>query len=228
MEKRLVVTRADEDVAGYTEITHPVLKKYAKKCKADFQILSDCQGLHKHYRILQLYDWFADYDRIMIIDSDVLIRKSCPVLFDVVKKENIASVFEDRGTRQEDRMERIRKANEKYGDKGWDYGYINTGVALFPKECKDIFKFDRENDQLYTTYGYDDVFLGWRIYSNGYSFQELDTRYNFMSMWREPPFNQSIADAQIIHFAGKGHWPLIRKDLQIKRLYNLMKHYGEI
>jgi hypothetical protein len=51
MEKRLVITRADGDVADYTKITHPVIKKYANKCSAKFEILEDCQGIHKHYRI---------------------------------------------------------------------------------------------------------------------------------------------------------------------------------
>lgn len=228
MEKRLIVTRADEDVANYTKITHPVIKKYAKKCKADFDILSDCKGLHKHYRILQLYDLFEDYDRIMVIDSDVLIKKSCPNLFDEVGKAYVASVFEDVGTRKADRHGRIQKANAKYGDRGWSVGYINTGVALFSKEHRDLFQVEPTWDELYMDLGFDDVFLGWRIHANGYPFYKLDPKYNFMSMWCEDPFNMSLSDAQIIHFAGMGHWPIVRKDLQIERLYNLMKHYGEI
>lgn len=226
--KNLVLTRADEDVSGYTKITHPIIIKYASKCNADFKILSDCKGLHKHYRILQLHDLFNAYDRIMVLDSDVLIKKSCPDLFKLVPENNIGILYEDVGTREKDRRERIRKAKEFYGDCDWEAGYINSGVAVFSKIHQDLFKFQEEKTKLWMGLGYDDVHLGWLIASKKYEIFHLFPYYNFMSMFTEEPFNLKIENAEIIHFAGMGHWPNVPKDKQIDQLYNIMSKYGEI
>ena len=37
--KLLVTTRADDSIDIMSEKTHPVIKKYAEKCGADFSIL---------------------------------------------------------------------------------------------------------------------------------------------------------------------------------------------
>ena len=227
MEKRLVITRADEEVAAYTKITHPIIKKYADRCGAKFEILEDCQGIHKHYRIMQLYDKFEGYDRILMLDSDILIRKDCPNIFDEVPDNYIALLLEDKGSRQEDRRERIANANEMYGDKGWTEGYINTGFALFPKVSRDIFKIE-EKDILYLDFGYDDVFLGWRIYDQGINVAELAPSYNFMSMFTEDWSGLDKSDAYIIHYAGMGHHPNIPKPRQIMNDYLVMERHGMI
>lgn len=228
MEKRLVITRADEDVAEYTKITHPVIRKYAIRCNAKFEILKDCQGIHMHYRILQLYDKFEEYDRILIVDSDILIRKTCPNLFDAVPIEKIGLITEDRGSRQEDRRNRIAKANEFYGDIGWEEGYINTGVAIFSKEHRDIFKYIPDKDKLWMDYGYDDVFLGWRINKMKYELLVFHPYLNFMSMFTEPWAGLKKSNAQIIHYAGMGHHPNVPKPRQIENDYLVMKKYGAI
>lgn len=227
MEKRLVITRADKDVAEYTRITHPVIKGYANRCGAKFEILEDCQGIHKHYRIMQLYDKFEEYDRILILDSDILIRNDTPNIFEYVDNNKIAVVFEDKGSRKEDRRNRIVKANEMYGDEGWEEGYINTGFALFPKCSKPIFRMD-EDTKLYMDYGYDDVFLGWRINDLGIKIAELPLTWNFMSMWAEPWCGKSKSEAYVIHYAGMGHHPNIPKPQQIENDYLTMKKYGLI
>ena len=60
--KLAIVTRADGNIKNMTDITLPVMREYAKKCGADFKILS-----HKpqattwdkkdHYRILKCQDF---------------------------------------------------------------------------------------------------------------------------------------------------------------------------
>ena len=227
MEKRLVITRADKDVADYTKITHPIIKKYADRCGAKFEILEDCQGLHKHYRIMQLYDKFEEYDRILVLDSDILIRNDCPNVFDETLTDSITLLLEDKGSREEDRRDRIQKANAIYGDKGWTEGYINTGFALFPKVSQPIFKMD-EDTELYMDFGYDDVFLGWRIYEAGIRIIGLPPSYNFMSMFTEDWSGLQKSEAFVIHYAGMGHHPNIPKPQQIMNDYLVMERHGMI
>ena len=38
--KRLIITRADDNIKAMTDITLPIMREYAEKCIADFKILS--------------------------------------------------------------------------------------------------------------------------------------------------------------------------------------------
>ena len=206
--KLLVITRADSAVGAITEITHPFLVDYAERCGADFLILeeeSECKVGHgkHHFKIMKLGNLLDEYDRILCLDSDIVIRSDCPDLFDVVPYESIGTVYEDKGTRQEDRHNRINLSQEQFGDIGWKEGYINTGVFLVSKPHKDIFS--KINGEFYTGSGFDDVHLGYNINKNNHPVFELPFIYNHMTMFSEGwNDNANRFDSFIIHYAGGG------------------------
>ena len=132
--KLLMVTRADEGVMAYTKYTHPILRMFAERWGAEFRILDTSLGANGIWRILELYNMFEDYDRIFHIDSDVIINKNCPNIFDIVPYDTIGLVFEDKGSRLEDRRLRIIKIRQRLrGDRHWISGYFNMGVFLASK-----------------------------------------------------------------------------------------------
>ena len=225
--KYLLATRSDEGVADYIGITHPILQRYAESIGADFMILKNIEGWHRHYRIFQLYDLFDRYDRIVVMDSDILIVKGCPNLFDLVEYDKIGTIFEDVGTRSQDRRNRIRKIQDKRGDIGWTAGYINTGVCVFSKVHKDLFKVDDPKD-LWLDLGYDDVELGYRINQMRLEIQELSPNFNFMSLFTNLSPNMTKSCANIIHYAGNGFNQWFSKSEQIKHDYLLMKKYNMV
>jgi len=196
-----ITIKADENVDEMYFLTLPYIMKYADKIGAEVVRLKDNKGLHYHYKILQLYDLFEKYDRIIVFDCDIVIRKDCPNLFDIVPYKYIGTVLEDKGSRLQDRRERIRKVQEKWGDIGWKEGYINTGVAVFSKCHRDIFK----KRELWLDNGYDDVYLGYWINKLGYKIFELPYTLNHMRMFSET-WNGSPSkfDSWIIHEAGGG------------------------
>tara|TARA_Y100001963_G_scaffold160065_1_gene267535 strand:- start:3287 stop:3985 length:699 start_codon:yes stop_codon:yes gene_type:complete len=206
--KLLITTRADDGIKSMTDYTHPLIKKYADKVGADFLVmshLSDCghnQGKW-HYRILKHYDLFEDYDRILHLDSDMVITDDCPNLFEEVPYDSIASVYEDKGTRTDDRRQRIRNVQNLFGDVNWSTGYINTGVFLASKVHKDIFQ--KINDKYYESNGYDDVHLGYQIHKHNFDVYELSYKWNHMTMFSESWNNfANRFDSFIIHYAGVG------------------------
>ncbi len=194
-----IATRADDTIKEMTDITHPIMRKYAEKIGADFIILNDNKGLHHHYRILQLYELFDKYDRIISMDSDVLLAPDCPNLFEIVPEDKIGTVYEDIFSRQMDRRIRIAKAQEKFGDIHWVGGYVNSGCMVFSKIHKDLFAPGRE---LYMDLGYDDVYLGYWIVKLGYKVYNFDLRFNYMHHFDEGGTNRLYA--YVIHYAGQG------------------------
>jgi len=227
--KLLMVTRADDKVKEIAELTHPVLKRYAEKWDADFLVLSedyDSKGWGiVHYRLMRLYDLLEKYDRILNIDSDVVINKTCPNLFDIVPYDKIGVIYEDVGTRELDRKNRIRLIQLKWGNIGWIENYINSGVCLVSKPHREIFK--RYNGKLWEKHGYTDVFFGYQIHRLNLEIFELDWHYNHMSIFSEAWNGRaSRFDSHIIHYAGHAAFPdkgkrtktiLIRDDM--KRIY---------
>ena len=206
--KLLITTRADEHISEMTNITHPIMKKYAEWVGADFMMLdhkSECEHEEGkwHYRILKHYDLFNEYDRILSLDSDVVITPRCPDIFKTVDFENIGTVYEDKGSRQSARRNTISEVQDYFGNINWHEGYINTGVFLTSNIHKDIFK--KINNEFWEGWGFDDIHLGYNIHKNNFKVQELDFKWNHMTMfsetWNELP---DRFFSYMIHYAGYG------------------------
>lgn len=228
--KLLVTTRADEGIRDMTDLTHPIIKRFAKRWGADFSVLdhvSDCAvGNGKyHYRIMKLHDLLTEYDRVLVIDSDVVINKNCPNLFDVVPYGKIGTIFEDKGSRKRNRRNRIKHIQDKWGSLDWKEGYINTGVFVVSKRHQVIF--NKINGEYWTHKGFDDVHLGYQIHKLSLEIFELGYKFNHMAMFSEVWNGSPLRfDSYIIHYAGRGKFSdkgnrtridLIRDD--IERIY---------
>jgi len=218
--KLLVTTRADEGIKSMTDYTHPVIKYYADKVGADFQVMGHESGCtHNqgrwHYRIFKHKELHKEYDRILHIDSDTVITPNCPNIFEVVPYDCIGTVYEDKGSRAVNRHERIKKAKTQFGNIDWTHGYIDTGVFLTSKIHRDIFQTIDNN--YYEDNGFDDVHLGYLINKYKFKVHELDYRWNHMTMFSEP-WNGSPSrfDSHIIHYAGAGTFNKPNKLEQIK------------
>lgn len=221
--KRLIVTRADEGIQKMIELTHPLLKKYANKCGADFMVLHHKTELHNHWRILKCKELLNEFDRILILDIDILITKSCPIIFDVVPYDKIGTIFEDKGSRLEPRRNVIRDIQRVYGDVGWKEGYMNSGVCVISKVHKKIF--EPINEQYWHGWGLDDAHFRYNSIKYGYEIYELPFQFNHMSMFSEPwNNNASRFDSYIVHYAGYGAFP---DKGSLSRLELMKKDYNE-
>lgn len=220
--KRLVVTRADDGIQEMTNMTFPVMKKFCKQWDVDFMVLDHkppvmSDDRRPHFRITKVADLLNDYDRVLNLDCDLLINKTCPNIFDVVPEDCIGTIYEDVGSRTGNRRARISNAQRVFGDVGWTEGYINTGVFLVSKIHGEIFA--PINGRYYTQDGSDDVHLGYQIKRLGFKVHELPYTFNHMTMFSETGADRF--DSYIIHYAGHGIFDdvrnrneQIRKDLE--------------
>jgi lipopolysaccharide biosynthesis glycosyltransferase len=206
--KLLITTRADNRIPDWVALTHPLLKEYAAKVGADFQVIdyvTDCDvgDGRWHYRIMKHYELHEEYDRILHIDTDTLIMPNCPNLFEVVDPDEIGTCCEDKGPRQHARLQSIYLAQQKFGAIGWNREYINTGVFVTSKEHREIYT--KINGEYWTDWGSDDVHIGYLIKKNGFEINDLGYKFNHMTMfsqdWNGGP---SRFDSHIIHYAGVG------------------------
>jgi hypothetical protein len=206
-----MVTRCDSNALDLAEQTHPILKDYANQWGCDFIILDKKEDWMTdyelaHYRIFDVRNLLEKYERVLVIDSDIVIMPGTPNPFNAVPKEYIGSIYEDVGSRQVARREVIKLIQEVHGDVGWETGYINTGFFIVSQEHSNIFQ--KIGGNLWTGFGYDDALLGYNIHKFGHTVCELPYQWNHMSMFSEP-WNKSASrfDSYIIHYAGAATFP---------------------
>jgi hypothetical protein len=208
VKKNIVITRADRNVVSYAKITLPLIKQYAQKCDADFMVLSHEPPIwtedHKpHYRILEVANLLDQYERVLHLDSDVLINKNCPNLFDVVAPDMVGIIYEDKGSREADRRYKIQQLQNQWGDIGWREGYTNAGTFVVSREHKNIFA--PHEGQYYLGWGSADLHMAYNINKYQFKVHELEYKWNHMTMFSHSWNN--FADrfqSHIIHYAGKG------------------------
>ena len=199
----LVVTRADDNIKGMTNLTLPFMKAYAEKIGADFRVLSDAPKLltadgMPHYRILQAKEYFKDYERILSIDADAIVMPNCPDIFDVVPAEKIGTIFEDIGIRRPSRRRMMQACQLVWGDVGWYSGYVNTGCFVFSKMHQQVL--DPVKHEYWLQFGSDDVHIGYNIAKHKFEVDQLDHKFNHMSLFGI----DNRFGSHIIHYAGTG------------------------
>ena len=222
-----IFTRADNSISPMTSITHPFLKDYADKCNADFRLIEGAPPVitddgHPHWKIANLYNHYDEYDRILCIDSDILILPTCPNLFDEVPEECIGSSFEDVGSRIGPRRQSIKNIQKQFGDINWKQGYINTGVIVTSKMHRDVFT--SINGKWYTSFGSDDVHIGYKAFKSGFKIHQLSYKFNHMTMFSEPwNKNANRFDSYIIHYAGRGQF-----NIKLDRISNIKEDVKKV
>ena len=142
-KKNLVLTiTIGDDYKKISKITHPTIKKYAKKIKADFLCI-DSVKISKttpHWEKFQIFDLLNHYERIIYLDTDLIVRSDCPNLFEIVPDYALGMFNEARFTdRSKEMMIDICKSYDKKIP-GWNGKYYNSGVIVLSKQHKELFK----------------------------------------------------------------------------------------
>ena len=208
MNKLAIVTRCDDNLKAMSDITMPIIEKYAKKCNADLHILSHIPTVNTwdnkpHYRILECIDLLDKYDRILALDCDMIINKDCPNIFNIVPEDMIGSIYEDKGSRKSDRMERIKDIQNAFGNVGWVENYTNAGTFIFSKQHKNILM--PVEAEYWNERGSVDVHLSYNIHKYNFKVFELSYKWNHMTMFSESwNGNANRFNSHIIHYAGGG------------------------
>ncbi len=168
----------------------------------------------------QIYHFFNQYDRIIRLDSDILITPNCPNLFEVVPENMIGAVFEDVGSRKNHRKSQIQLVKNELGSVDWDENYFNSGMIVVSKMHKDLFLLTSDDLKQISNSNLGDMkeqtFLNWRIHKHGINLFPLDYHYNHMSMFSETWNNSADPlKSYLIHYAGpqKGKFERIKNDL---------------
>lgn len=118
------------------EITHPLMKAYAQKIGAEFIVIDKAEGM-PHYAKFQINKLLKNYDRLIYIDTDILIRNDSPDIFQLVPEDSIG-LFDEGRYLDRTSFYGFMQQNS-YDPNYWDKKYYNTGVMVVSKCHANIF-----------------------------------------------------------------------------------------
>lgn len=205
--KLLVYTAHSGFVYGrYAEVTNPLMRRYAERVGADF-LTKSCDRkspypLFDKYRVGTLLD---EYDRVLWLDTDVLVRPDAPDLFALVPEGRFAALNEgawcdDRELAVRDGL--VREAAEAFGEPaaGFDIRrwYFNAGVFLADRSHRGLFRRPADHP-LMTKVTSEQTLLNIRLAAGGYRTYSLPLCFNAMPWrWSAAP----LEDSYFVHYAG--------------------------
>jgi hypothetical protein len=196
------------------KVTHPTIKAYAKKIGADFLCISEkkISTTSIHWEKFQVFDLLNTYDRILFLDTDLIIREDCPDLFGFVPEDKLGAFDEAPFTDRS--KELIIDTCKAYGVTlpGWNGKYYNTGVMVISKRHKHLFK--KPELEYYSFY--EQTYLNMRIAEQKIEMFDLEYRFNRMTCM-DAYTGEDRHASFIIHYAGCPLEPSLLVDTVIKK-----------
>jgi len=202
--KNLILTIANGDL--YTEmskLTHPSIRAYADKIGAEFMVITEkkISATSIHWEKFQIFDLLNEYERILFIDTDIIIRGDTPNLFEIVPETKLGMFNEAPFTeRSKELLIDTCKAYSKTLT-GWDGRYFNTGVLLVSRCHKYLFKKPQLEYCSFYEQTYLNMVIAEQINKKALDIHELEYRYNRMSCM-DVVTGEDRHASYLIHYAG--------------------------
>lgn len=152
------------------------------------------------------------YERLMYVDSDIIIRETLPDVFAEVPATHLGCVFEDQGPFAWKRDEERRRALRKLGPcPQWTSGYFNSGVLVCSRIHQPLFS-TRWRDIVGGRWA-DQTTLNYQARARGFPIHPLPNTYNFLTEHDPQWFDDDVRQrAHVIHYAGDAAKPYLAKD----------------
>lgn len=191
----------------------PSIEQYCKKYNIALTVIDKAfYNLPKrdNYNYLtfekfQVYNLFNDFDWVLRLDADIIIKPDCPDIFKNKNPNLVYAVREDIGERQKNRLGQIKAIKKDFGAIPWKNNYINSGVVLSHHKTKKIYKLTNDDlEKIHSrSLGYfkEQNLLNWKINNLNYQVIDLGYKYNYLKAYQDEGYSKN--NAYIIHYAGK-------------------------
>lgn len=189
-------------------LTHPSIKAYAEKIGAEFHVIKERKyqkanpdkDVHPGYEKLQLAEYLDNYDRIIYFDTDLIIRPDTPNLFQFVPM-GMFSAFNEGGW-ERSRLKSFVGAQHMFGmaaPASFKDSYYNTGVMVFDKSHKEMFKQPPEFIHHFSEQSWLNLMLA-RYHVD---IRNLHIAYNRMTLLEDlKAIKDHRLESYVIHYAG--------------------------
>jgi lipopolysaccharide biosynthesis glycosyltransferase len=194
--RAVLTTACGADYLEIAALTNPLIAAYARRLNADFIALHESTVTPPAFEKFRLYDFLGVYERIIYLDSDLIVNDHCPDLFAAVPPTSLGAWLASQHTSVFDQV--IAKAQSALGNIDWAGDYFNSGVMVLSRAHRDVFR---------KPYNYCDIFkeqtlLNYRVQKARIPVFDIGWRANHT---RRVERSAERLDSYIIHYAGLGH-----------------------
>jgi hypothetical protein len=192
-----------ERYESIAELTHPTLRDYADRIGAEFVVLKERQfpSAPAGYEKLQLGRLLDGFERIIFLDTDLIVRPDMPDLFRFIPEGWFGAFDEgaylDRRGCLPDLSTRLGLGIHQAAR--WGSRYYNTGVMVLDRSHRDLFRIPSEFHDHFGEQTYLNLMLN--RYAPLDFIKNLGPAYNRMSHMDAIPFDFRH-EAYCIHYAG--------------------------
>jgi hypothetical protein len=197
MKKAVVTICCGPFFERLAAITHATIQAYADKLGADFIVWRE-YGRHSlpHYQKLEIGELLDRYDRVLYLDTDVLVRDDTPDLFALVPEDKLGMLVEgDYVAREHITIQYMLAMRFDAGQ--WDGKYYNSGVMVLSRQHRDLFA----QPEVETDHFKEQTHLNLMIARTRTAVFPLPYRFNRM-YFMDWFYGEERCDAYIIHYGG--------------------------
>lgn len=201
--RQLVLTLATGRYSEVGDFTYPSMKEYARRTNSDFYSITD--NLYPKtplFEKIRIHHFLNDYDQVLYLDVDMIIRKDCPNLFEMISENSFGAYNEGAdieddgiGHRRELMAEVARAAGIPF-EFSSQHRYFNVGVMMVGKEHQCLFE---EPTKMIP------AVMGEQSYINIMIEKKKPNLYHLPKCFNQMPFNRSrdyLESSYIVHCAG--------------------------
>ena len=168
--------------------TIQTITDYSEKIGSDLEIIE----IKNNWEKTNVFDLYTKYNRILILNENIIIRKDTPNLFEVVPETELGVINEGKYTL---RVDKIKMASSEFGVelKKWDGKFYNDGVIVTSRIHKKLFKKPNFLGSDFCSY------FNLLIAKEETKICELNPRYNRMH-FMDDKIGITRHDSYIIHY----------------------------
>lgn len=200
MKNAIVTITIGEQYEEIAKLTHPSIKAYAERIGAEFIVLRE-EAKYPHWQKFRLFELLIRFERIIYLDTDLIIRDDCPNLFNEVPSDKLG-IFEE--GKFSPRGGYLQKAMEIYDMQleNWEDVYHNTGVMVVSRYHAQLFNYaPTEKEMKPDIFLGEQTFLNLRMQIEEIEVFEISYKFNRMTIMDELTGEARFA-SYVIHYAG--------------------------
>jgi lipopolysaccharide biosynthesis glycosyltransferase len=125
-------------------LTHPSLRDYAYRMGSDFEVIDDRKlndTYQEFWEKLRMREYLDDYERVLFMDSDIIVHPKCPSIFELVPTDCLGMTNENHLQCTTGKDSELNYFCKRVGIPmpDWDGRYFNIGVVCFGQAHREIF-----------------------------------------------------------------------------------------
>lgn len=213
-----------DNFKAMAKVTHPTMQAYAARIGARFVAIEDQKtSTIPYFEKFRVRDLLDEFDRVMLLDTDTIVRDDCPSLFGIVP-ENMLGMYGEgfMGSPEEQKVHAgILSAalKEYYGESlpaTWNNEFYNTGVMVASRCHQELFNApEREVKIEY----WDQALLNARLVVKKVPVYDIGYRFNRM-YYVDKKVGSHRLHSYIVHYAGIPDFiGMAKRDLDIWKVF---------